>query len=109
MPYKVGHHNVSIKSLAKSVDPDTPTLWYAQDAAGAIWRIDIVASHTVSRNVAVVQFSCIDYMCTVHVNNIIFSVAAQSPQEVDELPQWRDHWSGLLSSGSASCLHCSRR
>ncbi len=41
-------HDVSIKSLTRSVDPATPTLWYAQDAAGAIWKIDITVSHTVS-------------------------------------------------------------
>ena len=40
-------NDVSIKSLARSVDPDTPTLWYAQDAGGAIWKIDIAVSHTV--------------------------------------------------------------
>ncbi len=44
---KVGS-DVSIKSLARSIDPDTPTLWYCQDACGAIWLIDVVASHTVS-------------------------------------------------------------
>ena len=32
----------------RSVDPDTPNLWYGQDASGAIWKIDIVVSHTVS-------------------------------------------------------------
>ena len=40
-------NDVSVKSLARSVDPDTPTLWYAQDAGGAIWKIDIAVSHTV--------------------------------------------------------------
>ena len=48
--YQVGH-DVSIKSLARSVDPDTPTLWFAQDANGAIWKIDIVVSHTVRHEV----------------------------------------------------------
>ena len=43
---KVGS-DVSIKSLARSIDPDTPSLWYCQDACGAIWAIDVVASHTV--------------------------------------------------------------
>ena len=41
-------HDVSLKTLSRSVDVDTPTLWYAQDAGGAIWKIDIVVSHTVS-------------------------------------------------------------
>lgn len=40
--------DVSLKSLARSVDPGTPNLWYAQDAGGAIWKVDIVVSHTVS-------------------------------------------------------------
>ena len=44
---KVGN-NVCFKSLVRSVDPDTPNLWYGQDASGAIWKIDIVVSHTVS-------------------------------------------------------------
>ena len=39
---------MSLKTLSRSVDPDMPTLWYAQDAGGAIWKIDIVVSHTVS-------------------------------------------------------------
>jgi len=42
---KVGS-DVSLKSLARSVDPGTPNLWYAQDAGGAIWKVDIVVSHT---------------------------------------------------------------
>ncbi len=42
-------HDVSIKSMARSVDPNTPTLWFAQDACGAIWKIDTVVSHTVSK------------------------------------------------------------
>ncbi len=41
--------SVCFKSLVRSVDPDMPTLWYGQDASGAIWKIDIVVSHTVSR------------------------------------------------------------
>lgn len=45
--HQVGH-DVSLKTLCRSADPDTPTLWYAQDAAGAIWKVDITASHTVS-------------------------------------------------------------
>ena len=45
--FQVGN-DVSLKSLARSVDPDTPTLWYAQDAGGGIWKTDIVVSHTVS-------------------------------------------------------------
>ncbi len=40
--------NVCFKSLVRSVDPDMPNLWYGQDASGAIWKIDIVVSHTVS-------------------------------------------------------------
>lgn len=42
---------MSLKTLSRSVDVDTPTLWYAQDAGGAIWKIDIVVSHTVSHNI----------------------------------------------------------
>ena len=49
-------HDVSLKTLSRSVDPDTPTLWYAQDAGGAMWKIDIVASHTVST----VCYRCIE-------------------------------------------------
>ena len=40
--------NVNVKSLVRSTDPDTPTLWYAQDANGAIWKVDVIVSHTVS-------------------------------------------------------------
>ncbi len=44
---KVGS-DVNLKSLCRSNDPDMPTIWYGQDANGAIWKLDIVASHTVS-------------------------------------------------------------
>ena len=40
---------VSIKSLVRSMDPDMSTMWYAQDAGGAIWKVDIIDSHTVSK------------------------------------------------------------
>ena len=40
--------DVSLKSLTRSADINNPHLWYAQDSNGAIWRIDIVVSHTVS-------------------------------------------------------------
>ena len=40
---------VSIKSLVRSMDPDMSTMWYAQDASGAIWKVDIIDSHTVSK------------------------------------------------------------
>lgn len=52
---KVGS-NVCFKSLVRSVDPDTPNLWYGQDASGAIWKIDIVVSHTVSIFRAILMF-----------------------------------------------------
>ena len=44
---KVGS-GVCFKNLVRSVDPDTTNIWYGQDASGAIWKIDIVVSHTVS-------------------------------------------------------------
>ena len=40
--------DVSLKSLTRSADEHNPHLWYGQDANGAIWKIDIVVSHTVS-------------------------------------------------------------
>ena len=40
--------DVSLKSLTRSADTNNPHLWYAQDSNGAIWKIDIVVSHTVS-------------------------------------------------------------
>ena len=50
--------SVSIKSLVRSTDPDTSTLWYAQDANGAIWKVDVIVSHTVSGLVHVTQSVC---------------------------------------------------
>lgn len=44
---KVGS-GVCFKNLVRSVDPDMTNIWYGQDASGAIWKIDIVVSHTVS-------------------------------------------------------------
>lgn len=40
--------DVSLKSLTRSADINNPHLWYAQDFNGAIWKIDIIVSHTVS-------------------------------------------------------------
>ena len=39
--------DVSLKSLTRSADINNPHLWYAQDSNGAVWKIDIVVSHTV--------------------------------------------------------------
>ena len=46
---RVGN-SVCFKSLVHSVDPDMPNLWYGQDASGAIWKIDVVVSHTVRKS-----------------------------------------------------------
>ena len=40
--------DVSVKYLSRSNDPETPTLWFAQDSKGAIWKVDIDPSYTVS-------------------------------------------------------------
>ena len=50
--------NVNVKSLVRSTDPDTPTLWYAQDANGAIWKVDVIVSHTVSGLVYACTYVC---------------------------------------------------
>lgn len=42
---KVGN-GVKIVSLVKSLDEEDTTLWYAQDAAGGIWKLDLSFSHT---------------------------------------------------------------
>ena len=46
---KVGH-DVNLKTLSQAAIPDSPTLWYAQDAAGAIWMIDVIVSHMVRQS-----------------------------------------------------------
>lgn len=58
---------VSIKSLVRSTDPDTPTLWYAQDANGAIWKVDVIVSHTVSGLVGAPSCGGSSLKCTVLV------------------------------------------
>ncbi|XP_077985504.1 cilia- and flagella-associated protein 44-like isoform X2 [Glandiceps talaboti] len=42
---KVGN-DVSLRSMVKSVDPEAQSLWYAQDANGGIWKLDLSFSHT---------------------------------------------------------------
>ncbi|XP_060551905.1 LOW QUALITY PROTEIN: cilia- and flagella-associated protein 44-like [Ruditapes philippinarum] len=43
---KVGN-DVQLKSIIKSVDSENePTIWYAQDANGGIWKLDLSFSHT---------------------------------------------------------------
>ncbi|KAL5020106.1 hypothetical protein ScPMuIL_002998 [Solemya velum] len=43
---KVGQ-DVSLRSIVKSVDSENePTIWYAQDANGGIWKLDLSFSHT---------------------------------------------------------------
>ncbi|XP_052805423.1 cilia- and flagella-associated protein 44-like isoform X2 [Mya arenaria] len=45
---KVGT-NVQLKCIIKSIDSENePTIWYAQDAHGGIWRLDLSFSHTSS-------------------------------------------------------------
>jgi WD40 repeat protein len=36
---------VSIKSLVRCADPEMTTMWYAQDANGVIWNVDVIDSH----------------------------------------------------------------
>ena len=49
-----------MKSLTRSTDPNTPTIWYAQDAKGSIWKLDIVVSHTVRETLIITAtvFNC---------------------------------------------------
>jgi WD40 repeat protein len=42
---KVGN-DVGVKSLVRSVNPDTPNTWLAQDSNGGIWKVDVSVSHT---------------------------------------------------------------
>ncbi|XP_028405556.1 cilia- and flagella-associated protein 44-like [Dendronephthya gigantea] len=42
---KVGP-DVNLKSMVKSVNLSTPTIWYGQDASGAIWKLDLSFTHT---------------------------------------------------------------
>ncbi|XP_052253766.1 cilia- and flagella-associated protein 44-like isoform X2 [Dreissena polymorpha] len=45
---KVGT-DVQLKMIIKSIDGENePTIWYAQDANGGIWRLDLSFSHTSS-------------------------------------------------------------
>ncbi|XP_053372820.1 cilia- and flagella-associated protein 44-like [Mercenaria mercenaria] len=45
---KVGN-DVQLKCIIKSIDSENePTIWYAQDANGGIWRLDLSFSHTSS-------------------------------------------------------------
>ncbi|XP_022324096.2 cilia- and flagella-associated protein 44-like isoform X1 [Crassostrea virginica] len=43
---RVGH-DVHLKSILKSTDAENEiTVWYAQDASGGIWKLDLTFSHT---------------------------------------------------------------
>ncbi|XP_071957578.1 cilia- and flagella-associated protein 44-like isoform X2 [Antedon mediterranea] len=42
---KVGN-GVHLRSMIKSVDPEAQSIWFAQDANGAIWKLDLSFSHT---------------------------------------------------------------
>ncbi|XP_057301359.1 cilia- and flagella-associated protein 44-like isoform X2 [Hydractinia symbiolongicarpus] len=42
---KVGNE-VKLLSMVKSVDDEESTIWYAQDASGGIWKLDLSFSHT---------------------------------------------------------------
>ena len=42
---KVGN-DVQLRSIVKSADPEEPTMWYAQDANGGIWKLDLSFSFT---------------------------------------------------------------
>ncbi|KAK7105366.1 cilia- and flagella-associated protein 44-like [Littorina saxatilis] len=40
-------HDVQLYTIVKSVDDENePTIWYAQDAKGGIWKLDLSFSHT---------------------------------------------------------------
>ncbi|XP_033641081.1 cilia- and flagella-associated protein 44-like isoform X3 [Asterias rubens] len=42
---KVGN-DVHLVSMVKSQDPEVQSIWYAQDANGSIWKLDLSFSHT---------------------------------------------------------------
>ncbi|XP_033126041.1 cilia- and flagella-associated protein 44-like [Anneissia japonica] len=42
---KVGN-DVYLRSMIKSLDPEVQSIWFAQDANGAIWKLDLSFSHT---------------------------------------------------------------
>ena len=42
---RVGNE-VQLKSIIKSVNEDEPTMWFAQDSNGGIWKLDLSFSHT---------------------------------------------------------------
>ncbi|XP_071842731.1 cilia- and flagella-associated protein 44-like isoform X2 [Apostichopus japonicus] len=43
---KVGN-SVHLMSMVKTLDPEATSIWYAQDANGGIWRLDLSFSHTM--------------------------------------------------------------
>lgn len=93
--HQVGH-DVSLKTLCRSADPDTPTLWYAQDAAGAIWRVDITASHTVSQP---------PHLLLVWRLLRLSVPTASASRETGQLSQWLCVWPQLLSCWVPGGLH----
>uniref|UniRef100_A0AAV2IT09 Uncharacterized protein n=1 Tax=Knipowitschia caucasica TaxID=637954 RepID=A0AAV2IT09_KNICA len=50
-------HNVSLSSVVRSAEKDA-SIWYAQDAMGAIWKLDLSFTHTTPDPECVLQFHC---------------------------------------------------
>ena len=106
--------NVSIKSLVRSADPDTPTLWYAQDANGAIWKVDVIVSHTVSGHTSpcvmhahAPYLSCAPLCCVAVLPAL--SPTEAVPREDDAIPLWSHHGDGGVCQGETGGAHLSRR
>ena len=79
-------HDVSLKSLSRSADPDTPTLWYAQDAAGAIWKVDITSSHTVRERDLNHYIKLCVCVCVYVCDCVSLFSSEATSREVDQLP-----------------------
>ena len=74
------YHDVKLRSMVKSCDADEPTMWYAQDANGGIWKLDLSFSFTSHEPEKLSQFHAgvINGCSTSPVSHLVATIGTDS-------------------------------
>ncbi|XP_038057956.1 cilia- and flagella-associated protein 44-like isoform X2 [Patiria miniata] len=102
---KVGN-DVHLISMVKSLDPEVQSIWYAQDANGAIWKLDLSFSHTTRDPERLFSFHAgeITSIDTSPVSHLLASTALDHTVRVFDYASKTPICSTKFNAGSTSML-----
>ncbi|XP_022090775.1 cilia- and flagella-associated protein 44-like isoform X2 [Acanthaster planci] len=102
---KVGN-DVHLISMVKSLDPEVQSIWYAQDANGAIWKLDLSFSHTTRDPEKLFSFHAgeITSIDTSPVSQLVASAALDHTVRVYDYASKTPLCSTKFNAGSTSML-----